>query len=124
MYCLQIQSLARQECVGESIIIHEYTKKHNNVNFLNLNIQLATDLQQLQKRRQDLIDRRRLVANAKTYAYDDQPGDQVLKLHINQTSWNNGPPVHIRLQGHTPTAPCQPGAIERNNIRRVKPYRR
>jgi hypothetical protein len=45
-----------------------------------LNIPLVTDLQQLQKRRQELINKRLLAANAKRFSFDYQIGDEVLKL--------------------------------------------
>jgi hypothetical protein len=45
-----------------------------------LNISLVTDLQQLQKRRQELIDQRLIEANTKRFAYDYATGDEVLRL--------------------------------------------
>jgi hypothetical protein len=44
------------------------------------NIPLVTDLQQLRKRRQEPVDQRLLIANAKRYARDYAIGDEVLKL--------------------------------------------
>jgi hypothetical protein len=45
-----------------------------------LNIPLVTDLQQLQKRRQELIDKRLIEANTKRFAHDYAVGDEVLRL--------------------------------------------
>jgi hypothetical protein len=45
-----------------------------------LNIPMITDLQQLQKRRQELIDRRLIDANNRRFAHDYAVGDEVLRL--------------------------------------------
>ncbi|KAG7343122.1 hypothetical protein IV203_021067 [Nitzschia inconspicua] len=48
-----------------------------------LNIPLITDLQQLQKHRQQLIDQRLILTNTKRFSYDCAIGDEVLKLTYN-----------------------------------------
>jgi transposase InsO family protein len=92
-----------------------------------LNIPLITDLQLLQKRRQDLIDRRLLLANSKRFSYDYQPGDQVLKLTYQPDKLEpraTGPYAVARTHTNgTLSIEISPGVIERINIRRVKPYR-
>ena len=92
-----------------------------------LNIPLVTDLQQLQKRRQELIDRRLLEANSKRYSHDYQPGDQVLKLTYQPDKLEpraTGPYSVTRTHTNgTLSIEISPGVIERINIRRVKPYR-
>jgi hypothetical protein len=45
-----------------------------------LNIPLITDLEQLQKRRQGLIDQRLIAANTKRFSYDYQIGDEALPM--------------------------------------------
>jgi transposase InsO family protein len=92
-----------------------------------LNVPLITDLQQLQKRRQELIDRRLLAANARRYAYDYQQGDQVLKLmyqpdKLAPRAIGPYPVTRVHTNG-TLSIELSPGVIERINIRRVKPYK-
>jgi hypothetical protein len=45
-----------------------------------LNIPIITDLQQLQKRRQELVNKRLIEANAKRFAYDYAVWERVLRL--------------------------------------------
>ena len=93
-----------------------------------LNIPLVTDFQQLQKRRQDLIDKRLLLANAKRYSRDYTIGDEVLKLVYQPDKLDpraTGPYRIDRVHTNgTITIELSPGVLERINIRRVKPYRR
>ena len=93
-----------------------------------LNIPLVTDLQQLQKRRQKLIDQRLIEANTKRISYDYQPGQEVLKLTYQPDKLEpraTGPftikKTHVN---GTLSIELSPGVIERINIRRVKPYHR
>ena len=93
-----------------------------------LNIPLVTDLQQLQRRRQELIDQRLLVANTKRYSYDYAVGDEVLKLtplpdKLEPRATGPFPIVRVHANG-TVTITTSPGVEERINIRRLKPYRR
>jgi transposase InsO family protein len=93
-----------------------------------LNIPLVTDFQQLQKRRQDLIDKRLLLANAKRYSRDYAMGDEVRKLVYQPDKLDpraTGPYRIDRVHTNgTVTIEISPGVLERINIRRVKPYRR
>ena len=89
---------------------------------------MQADLQLIQQRRQQLIDTELVKANRRRFAYDYQPGDEVLKLRYRPDKLEprtDGPyrieRVHsngtiiIRINDHV---------IERISIRRVKPYRR
>ncbi|KAG7340293.1 integrase core domain containing protein [Nitzschia inconspicua] len=93
-----------------------------------LNIPLITDLQQLQKRRQQLIDQRLILANTKRFSYDYAIGDEVLKLTYNPDKLQpraTGPYKITRVhQNGTLSIQLSPGVVERINIRRVKPYHR
>ncbi|KAG7350439.1 hypothetical protein IV203_009799 [Nitzschia inconspicua] len=93
-----------------------------------LNIPLITDLQQLQKRRQQLVDQRLILANTKRFSYDYAIGDEVLKLTYNPDKLQpraTGPYKIIRVhQNGTLSIQLSPGVVERINIRRVKPYHR
>jgi transposase InsO family protein len=93
-----------------------------------MNIPLVTDLQQLQKRRQELVNRRLLAANAKRFSFDYQIGDEVLKLIFQPDKLDpraSGPFTITRVHTNgTVTIETSPGVIERINIRRLKPYRR
>jgi hypothetical protein len=93
-----------------------------------LNIPLVTDLQQLQKRRQALIDRRLLTANTKRFSCDYAIGDEVLKLthqpdKLEPRAIGPFPITRVHANG-TVTIETSPGVVERINIRRLKPYRR
>jgi transposase InsO family protein len=93
-----------------------------------LNIPLVTDLQQLQKRRQELIDKRLIEANTKRFAYDYAVGDEVLRLVYRPDKLEPraiGPYTIVRVHTNgTLSIEVSPGVVERINIRRVKPYRR
>jgi transposase InsO family protein len=93
-----------------------------------LNLPLKTDLQQLQKRRQELIDQRLIQANTKRFSYDYRQGDEVLKLVYNPDKLEpraTGPYTITRVhQNGTLSIELSPGVIERINVRRVKPYHR
>jgi len=93
-----------------------------------LNIPLVTDLQQLQKRRQELIDKRLLTANTKRFSVDYVIGDEVLKLNyqpdkLEPRAVGPFPITRVHANG-TVTIEISPGVLERINIRRLKPYRR
>jgi hypothetical protein len=93
-----------------------------------LNIPLVTDIQQLQKRRQELIDKRLLTANAKRYSHDYAIGEEVLRLvyHPDKLDPRAIGPFRIdRVHTNgTVTIETKPGVLERINIRRIRPYRR
>jgi transposase InsO family protein len=93
-----------------------------------LNIPLVTDLQQLQKRRQELIDKRLIEANTKRFAHDYAVGDEVLRLAYRPDKLEPrafGPYTITRVHTNgTLSIEVSPGVVERINIRRVKPYRR
>jgi transposase InsO family protein len=93
-----------------------------------LNIPLNTDLQQLQKRRQELIDQRLIAANNKRYSVDYQVGQEVLKLVYKPDKLEPRAtgPYRITRVHHNGTLSIElsPGVIERINVRRVKPYHR
>jgi transposase InsO family protein len=93
-----------------------------------LNIPLVADLQQVQRRRQQLIDHRLIKANAKRFSYDYKIGDEVLKLVYNPDKLEPravGPYPITRVHTNgTLSIQISAGVIERINIRRVKPYRR
>jgi hypothetical protein len=93
-----------------------------------LNIPLVADLQQIQRRRQQLIDHRLIKANAKRFSYDYKIGDEVLKLVYNPDKLEPravGPYPITRVHTNgTLSIQISAGVIERINIRRVKPYRR
>jgi transposase InsO family protein len=93
-----------------------------------LNIPLITDLEQLQKRRQRLIDQRLIAANTKRFSYDYQIGDEVLKLVYKPNKLEPravGPyPIQRVHANGTLTIQLNPGVVERISLRRVKPYHR
>jgi transposase InsO family protein len=93
-----------------------------------LNLPLVTDLQQLQKRRQEVIDKTLLAANTKRYSYDYEVGDEVLLLvyrpdKLEPRAVGPYPVTQVHTNG-TLSIELSPGVIERVNIRRLKPYRR
>jgi hypothetical protein len=93
-----------------------------------LNLPLITDLQQLQKRRQELIDQRLIAANTKRFSYDYAVGEEALKLAFQPDKLEHramGPYQITRIHANgTVSFALAPGVIERINIRRIKPYRR
>ena len=94
-----------------------------------LNIPLQTDLLQLQKRRQELIDQRLIAANAKRIvSVDYREGQEVLKLVYKPDKLEPRAvgPYRIKRVHHNGTLSIElsPGVIERINVRRVKPYHR
>jgi hypothetical protein len=93
-----------------------------------LNLPLITDLELIQKRRQELIDKRLIAANAKRFSYDYQVNDEVLKLVYKPNKMDpraEGPYTIEQVhQNGTLTIRTAPGTIERINIRNVKPYHR
>jgi hypothetical protein len=93
-----------------------------------LNIPMMADLQQIQQRRQQLIDDRLIKANLKRFSYDYAVGGEVLKLVHNPDKLEPraiGPYLITRVHTNgTLSIQIAEGVIERINIRRVKPYRR
>ena len=93
-----------------------------------LNLPLVTDLQQLQKRRQEIIDKTLLSANTKRFSYDYAVGDEVLRLVYRPDKLEPravGPYTITQVHTNgTLSIELSPGVVERINIRRVKPYRR
>jgi hypothetical protein len=93
-----------------------------------LNIPLITDLQQLQRRCQELIDQRLIAANTRRFSHDSAIGDEVLKLSYKPDKLEpraTGPFTITRVHVNgTLSIELSPGVIERINLRRVKPYRR
>jgi hypothetical protein len=93
-----------------------------------LNIPIITDLQQLQKRRQELVNKRLIEANAKRFAYDYAVWERVLRLvyHTDKLDPSAVGPYTI-TQVHaigTLTIEVSSGVVERSIIRHVKSYRR
>jgi hypothetical protein len=89
---------------------------------------VVTDLQQLQKRRQELVDKTLLADNAKRYSYDYEVSDEVLQLvyrpdKLEPRAVGPYPVTQVHTNG-TLSIELSPGVIERVNIRRLKPYRR
>jgi hypothetical protein len=93
-----------------------------------LNIPLVTDLELLREHRQQLIDQRLIVANAKRFSYDYKVGDEVLKLVYKPNKLDpraTGPFVVEQVHANgTLSIRLNPHVIERISLRRVKPYRR
>jgi hypothetical protein len=93
-----------------------------------LNIPMITDLQQLQKRRQELVDKRLIEANNRRFAYDYAVGDEVLRLvyqpdKLEPRAVGPYPITRVHTNG-TLSIEVSPGVVKRINIRRVKKYRR
>jgi hypothetical protein len=90
-----------------------------------LDIPLVTDLQLLQKRRQELIDKRLVEANTRRFAHDYAVGDEVLRLIYRPDKMEPravGPYRITRVHSNgTITIELSPGVVGRINIRRVKP---
>ena len=92
-----------------------------------LNIPLIVDFELLRQRRQALIDKSLLRANAKRIDHDYQPGDQALKLatdtkKLDQRSLGPFPIERVHTNG-TVVLRLNEHVTERINIRRIKPYR-
>ncbi|CAB9507058.1 Retrotransposon protein [Seminavis robusta] len=92
-----------------------------------LNIPLIVDFELLRQRRQALIDRNLLRANAKRIDFDYQPGQPVLKLSDNPKAMElraHGPYTITRIHTNGPVViQLDNNVTERINIRRIKPYR-
>ena len=93
-----------------------------------LNLPFLADLQQIQQKRQALVDERLIAANNRRFSYDYKIGDEVLKLSYKPDKLEpraTGPFVISRVHTNgTLSIELSPGVEERINIRRVKPYRR
>lgn len=93
-----------------------------------LDLPMQADLHLIQERRQQLIDTELIRANRRRFAYDYQPGDEVLKLRYKPNKLEpraDGPYRVVRVHSNgTVTIRLAPHVIERISIRRVKPYRR
>ena len=93
-----------------------------------LDIPLVADLQELQQRRQALIDKNLITANARRLDHDYQPNQEVLKLSFNPSKLEpraEGPYriTTVHTNG-TVTIQLNPHVQERINICRIKPFRR
>ena len=94
-----------------------------------LNIPLIVYFELLRQRRQTLIDKNLLRANAKRCSHDYQPGDKALKILV---AWKPNK-LDLRAEGPyeitkihtngTVVLRMQPGVTKRINIRRIKPYK-
>ncbi len=92
-----------------------------------LNIPLIVDFELLRQRRQDLIDKSVLKANAKRIEFDYQPGQQAYKLVPGPRKlddrWEGPYPItKIHVNG-TVQLQLSELVTERINIRRIKPHR-
>jgi hypothetical protein len=92
-----------------------------------LDIPFIADLQYLQSHRQQLINQRLIESNHKRYAFDYQPGQQVLKLaykpdKLAPRAYGPYRIIQVHTNG-TLTIRLNPHTIERISIRRVKPYK-
>ena len=92
-----------------------------------LNIPLIVDFELLRQRRQTLIDKNLIRANAKRIDFDYQPGQKALKLVYkpNKLEPRAEGPYHINKIHTNGTVEIQldDDVFERINIRRIKPYR-
>ena len=91
------------------------------------NIQVNVDLGRIQQLQQLKVDENLVRANAKRYRHDYKVGERVLKRKFEyvklEDRWT-GPFEIVRVHcNNTITIQLMPGATERINIRRVKPYR-
>ena len=93
-----------------------------------LNLPLVTDLQLIQKRRQELIDKRLVAANARRVSHEYRINDEVMKLIYKPDKLDpraEGPYRVVQVhQNGTLTIQLPNDTTERINIRRVKPYHR
>jgi len=92
-----------------------------------LNIPLIVDFELMRQRRQALIDKSLIRANAKRIDFDYQPGQLVLKQapadrKLDQQALGPYPITRIHTNG-TVVIRLSPDITERINIRRIKPYR-
>ena len=91
-------------------------------------IPFLADWQLIRQRRQQLVDERLIRENAKRFSYDYAVGDQVLKKVDKPgklTARFTGPfPIETVHTNGTVTIRISPTAIERINIRRIKPLQR
>ena len=92
-----------------------------------LNIPLKVDFELLRQRRQTLIDKNLVKANAKRIDFDYQPGQQAYKLVHNPRKlddrWTGPYPItKIHVNG-TVRLQLSEHVSERINIRRIKPHR-
>jgi len=89
---------------------------------------LISDLQMIQAHRQQIIDRRLIVSNAKRFSYNYRVSERVLKLVYKpdklQSRVASGPHVieWVHTNG-TVTIRVSPYAVERISLRRIKPYK-
>lgn len=87
-----------------------------------------SDILALQQRRQQIVDKNLLKANAKRISHDYRQGDQVMKKQVLGLSDKLKPQFtgpHTIEQVHTNgtlTIRLNPNVTERINIRRVKPF--
>ena len=92
-----------------------------------LNIPLLVDFELMRQRRQALIDRSLLKANAKRIDFDYQPGQMVLKVadanrKLDQQALGPFQVTQVHTNG-TVVLQISPNITERINIRRIKPFR-
>ena len=92
-----------------------------------LNIPLLVDFELIRQRRQALIDRNLLRANAKRIDHDYQPGQLALmKTHANKkmdTPYKGPYPIESTHTNGTVVLRTAPLITERLNIRQIKPYK-
>ena len=92
-----------------------------------LNIPLIVDFELLRQRRQALIDKNLLRANAKRIDFDYQPGQRALKLVYKPDKLEpraEGPYNITKIHTNgTVELELSEDVTERINIRRIKPYR-
>ena len=92
-----------------------------------LNIPLIVDFELLRQRRQTLIDKSLLRANAKRVDFDYQPGQQAYKLVYKPNKLDprcEGPYLITRVHTNgTVELQLEEDVIERINIRRIKPHK-
>ena len=92
-----------------------------------LNIPLIVDFELLRQRRQLLIDKNLVRANAKRVNYDYQPGQKALKLVYKPKKLDpqaEGPYNITKIHTNgTVELQLTDDLTERINIRRIKPYR-
>ena len=93
-----------------------------------LDLPVVADWINIQEHRQQLIDKRRITANRKRFAYDYRVGDEVLKITYNPKKLENrafGPfKIETVHTNGTITIRRGPHILERITIRNVKPYHR
>ena len=91
-----------------------------------LNIPLVVDFELLRQRRQALIDKNLIRANAKCIDYDYQPGQKAYKVVHNpnklEDRWTGPYPITKVYVNGTVRLQLAENVSERINIRRIKPY--